>query len=87
MEETLPELTGFILPGGHPSAAWAHIARTICRRAERRVVGISEGKNMNGESRELSGVLIYLNRLLDYLFVLARYLNHLAGIKDILWEK
>ena len=87
MEENLPELTGFILPGGHPSAAWAHIARTVCRRAERRVVGIPEAKNMNGESRKLSGVLIYLNRLSDYLFVLARYFNHIAGINDILWEK
>jgi cob(I)alamin adenosyltransferase len=71
---TLPELTNFILPGGHPSGAAFHVARTIARRAERCAVAIGEDVNPL--------VLAYLNRLSDLLFVTARYVNHLLGQKE-----
>lgn len=87
MELSLTPLKGFIIPGGHMAAALAHVARTVCRRAERHVVAMSDtlmGGNMP-ESYQL--LLVYLNRLSDYLFVLARYCNHAAGVKDLLWKK
>jgi cob(I)alamin adenosyltransferase len=84
LEEDLPALRGFILPGGHISAAWAHVARTVCRRAERHVVRLSEESSENQAT--LGEVIVYLNRLSDYLFVLARYCNHMAGVPDTLWE-
>ncbi|MDO5509441.1 MAG: cob(I)yrinic acid a,c-diamide adenosyltransferase [Weeksellaceae bacterium] len=79
MESELPALQKFILPGGGAAAAHAHLARTICRRAERRVVAL---KNED-EVRKL--LVIYLNRLSDYLFVLARKLSKDAGIPDTEW--
>jgi cob(I)alamin adenosyltransferase len=86
MEENLPTLRSFIIPGGHGSAAYAHMARTVCRRAERHVVHlIAEGHESHAES--LSGVIIFLNRLSDYLFVLARYCNQMMGVPDTLWKK
>ena len=86
MEEKLPALRSFILPGGHISASWAHLARTVCRRAERHVVRlIAEALDSNPES--LRGVIVFLNRLSDYLFVLARYCNQLMGVPDSLWKK
>jgi len=84
METKLPRLGGFILPGGHTSAAWAHVARTVCRRAERNVVVLSDN---TGNQDALQPVLVYLNRLSDYLFVLARYFNFLMGIADIPWKR
>ena len=86
MQEELPPLRGFILPGGHPSAAWAHVARTVCRRAERHVVGLMESKKGGSESESLGIVIRHLNRLSDYLFVLARLCNRLQGLADIPWE-
>lgn len=84
MDETLPPLTGFILPGGHPCAAMAHISRAVCRRAERRVAALSgDGK----EKGEPDTVLIYLNRLSDYLFMLARYVNQITGVTETLWKR
>jgi cob(I)alamin adenosyltransferase len=84
MEEALSALLGFILPGGHPCAAIIHAARTVCRRAERRVVKLyTPEKGEEGASN----ILAYLNRLSDYLFVLARYCNHVTGVADIPWEK
>jgi len=82
-EAGLPPLKAFILPGGATGAAWLHLARTVCRRAERHVVTL-----MGEENAELSPqVLIYLNRLGDLLFVLARAVNHTAGHGDIAWQK
>jgi cob(I)alamin adenosyltransferase len=78
--EVLPELKFFILPGGSPAAAQAHIARTVCRRAERLVVRLAETEAQKPE------LIRYLNRLSDYLFVLARYLNHTAGHPEIVWK-
>jgi cob(I)alamin adenosyltransferase len=75
----LKPLTSFVLPGGASSAGWAHLARTTCRRAEREVVTLGRRDILNPQ------VLIYLNRLSDYLFVLARTLNHDAE-GDVLWK-
>lgn len=83
MEKDLPPLQGFILPGGHPSAAWAHIARTVARRAERRVEAvIPRGTPADAEA----GILPFLNRLSTYLYVLARHCNRAQGVSDILWK-
>jgi cob(I)alamin adenosyltransferase len=81
LEAELPPLTRFILPGGPPAAAQVHLARTICRRAERLVVKLA---HQPGEHVS-SSLLIYLNRLSDLLFVLARVLNHRAGVADVPW--
>lgn len=78
MNAVLPPLTSFILPGGTPGAAYAHLARTITRRAERRVVALSHGETVN------PAVVRYLNRLSDHLFVLGRKLNDNATM-DVLW--
>jgi cob(I)alamin adenosyltransferase len=87
MEEKLPELKGFVLPGGHISAAWAHVARTVCRRAERQVVRLFAEPGQGQAPSQLGGVLVYLNRLSDYLFVLARHCNWVLGIPEILWRR
>jgi len=75
----LPPLTAFVLPAGTPKAAACHLARTICRRAERSVVHLSH----SAEVHEL--FVIYLNRLSDLLFTLARLANHRAGTPDVTW--
>jgi cob(I)alamin adenosyltransferase len=86
LEENLPTLRSFIIPGGHGSAAYAHMARTVCRRAERHVVRLTaEAHGTHPES--LRGVITFLNRLSDYLFVLARYCNQTMGVPDTLWKK
>ncbi len=79
-EKDLPELNKFILPGGELSGAQCHVARTICRRAERRIVEFAEQNSVQPE------LIKYINRLSDYLFVLARYLNHLNGMVDTHWQ-
>ena len=84
MQAQLSELTAFILPGGHSSAAWAHVARTVCRRAERRIVSLLDQKVLSDDGA--NSLLTYVNRLSDYLFVLARYCNHLAGMDDQVWQ-
>ena len=79
MNETMPEMTHFILPGGHPTVSYCHIARTICRRAERMVTILNENEPVD------SLVLTYLNRLSDYLFVLARKLSYDLKADEIKW--
>ena len=86
LSEVLPVLKEFILPGGEPVAAWAHVARTVCRRCERRLTNLIEASADAGES-ELAVIQIYLNRLSDYLFVVARYLNQALGTPDNTWKK
>ena len=87
MSESLTELKQFILPGGHLSASLAHIARCVCRRTERRVVSLIEVEDgLSKTTDTMRHILIFLNRLSDYLFVLARYCNHLHGHKDRLWN-
>ncbi len=80
MEEELEPLARFILPGGVRAAAWAHLARTVCRRAERRVRSLAQG------GAEVAAVLPYLNRLSDALFTLARLTNLRAGVPDPEWR-
>ncbi len=84
MQPHLSELNAFILPGGHPSAAWAHMARTVCRRVERRVVILAASQALIDNGRK--EMLVYLNRLSDYFFVVARYCNHMAGVEDEIWR-
>jgi cob(I)alamin adenosyltransferase len=76
----VPELRSFILPGGTRGAALLHVARTVCRRAERAVVRLSQEEGVDPV------VLVYLNRLSDLLFALARLENDRAGVPDVLWE-
>lgn len=81
LTEALPPLKTFILPGGSPAAAAVHVARTVCRRAERLVAQLGEQEALGDH------VLPYLNRLSDYLFTLARWENQQAGVEDVKWEK
>jgi cob(I)alamin adenosyltransferase len=82
LEAELKPLVQFILPGGVPAAAQLHLARTVCRRAERLVVELS---HKPGEAVARSA-LVYLNRLSDLLFVLARAVNHRARVADVIWK-
>lgn len=82
MEEVLPAMQSFVLPGGHIVSSYAHIARCVCRRAERLAAALSDIDH----SEPLALTLQYLNRLSDYLFVLSRYILHENGIKDIPWR-
>ncbi len=75
-EGRLPELENFILPGGSPVGAMLHVARAVCRRAERRVVGLGAPDS----------VIVYLNRLSDLLFSLARQVNRAAGAEEVQWK-
>jgi len=81
MEEELAPLKSFILPGGTIAASQLHVARTVCRRAERLVVAL------NDESAPTMSSIAYLNRLSDYLFVAARFANHRAGVEDVPWHR
>jgi cob(I)alamin adenosyltransferase len=83
MEKTLPPLQSFILPGGHPAAAWAHVARTVCRRAERRILSAADAPEADPGA---SGILGYMNRLSSYLYVLARACNAAAGVAEVPWK-
>ena len=76
-ESRMPPLQTFILPGGTAEAAWAHVARTVCRRAERRMVALDPGPP-NG--------IAYLNRLSAWLFSLARWCNHSRGFAEVPWK-
>lgn len=78
-DENLPKMTHFILPGGGKAATMAHLARTVCRRAERRVVRLAQEEKQNPDLQK------YLNRLSDYLFVIARVLSGLDGEEEVKW--
>ncbi len=78
---TLAPLKEFILPGGTRAAALTHLARTVCRRAERQLVGLAENENVSETARQ------YVNRLSDLLFVLARSINRSGGRGDVMWQK
>lgn len=79
MNETLPPMTNFVLPGGHTTVSYCHIARCVCRRAERLATLLNE------EEPTDERVIMYLNRLSDYLFVLARKLTYLLQAEEIKW--
>ena len=76
----LPERQGFVLPGGVPAACQAHICRTVCRRAERRIAALAEEAQIAPEMQQ------YVNRLSDYLFVLAKIINFNEGKSEIVWQ-
>lgn len=80
MDADLPELRAFVLPGGHESVSYAHLARTVCRRAERLVIAL------NSESPVDPLVIQYLNRLSDYLFVLSRKMTQELGSEEVAWK-
>ncbi len=80
-EERLEPLKNFILPGGSKSSAVLHICRTICRRAERKVVSLSKTDMIN------KNIVIYLNRLADLFFVLSRFENKVSNVPDVTWKK
>lgn len=80
LSERLTPLENFVLPGGTPGAAELHVARTVCRRAERLVIALSRAEEVGADT------VRYLNRLSDALFVLARYENFRRGIPDVLWD-
>lgn len=80
LSESLPPLENFVLPGGSAGAAQLHVARTICRRAERLVIALSRREAVGPET------VRYLNRLSDALFVLARHENARRGVADVLWD-
>lgn len=79
MNEHLPPMTHFILPGGHTTVSYCHIARTVCRRAERMITYLNENEPVNPL------ILTYINRLSDYLFVLARNLSAVLQAEEIKW--
>jgi cob(I)alamin adenosyltransferase len=78
--ESLPDLKSFVLPGGTGTAAWLHLARTVCRRAEREAILAAQEYDVNPL------VLVYLNRLSDFLFILARAANALDEVDEPLWK-
>jgi cob(I)alamin adenosyltransferase len=80
MDSRLPELRSFVLPGGHPSVSFCHIARTVARRAERMVVALQEQEVVEVK------IITYLNRLSDYLFVLARMMALELGVQEVPWK-
>src|SRR5207249_9161931 len=81
MEEDLAPLKTFILPGGSLAASQLHVARVVCRRAERLVVAL------NDEDEATKASITYLNRLSDFLFVAARFANHEQGVADVPWTR
>lgn len=83
LDAQLPALEHFILPGGSSAAAMLQLGRTVCRRAERNVVGLSHATDVH----DCRLIVTYLNRLSDLLFVIARYLNFASGIDETVWTK
>ena len=81
MDADLEPLRNFILPGGHPQVSFAHLARTVCRRAEREVI------SLNQQDTIAPLAIQYLNRLSDYFFILARYLAKQLEVDEVLWHK
>lgn len=81
MNEVLPEMRSFILSGGNLAASTTHVARCICRRAERLCVGMQQDNEVMPDM-----IVQYLNRLSDFLFVLARYIAHINGVEDTPWR-
>ncbi|CAN5480068.1 cob(I)yrinic acid a,c-diamide adenosyltransferase [soil metagenome] len=79
MTAVLPELKSFILPGGHPAVSYTHLARCVCRRAERLVVLLSEANSIDPM------ITVYLNRLSDYLFTLSRFYAQLLNVQEQPW--
>ena len=79
MQEALPQITKFTIPGGDERLSLAHVCRTICRRAERQALRAAENCNIEEQ------VIVYLNRLSDYFYLLGRSITHRSNVKEILW--
>lgn len=90
LQADLPELTAFILPGGSPAGSFLHLARSVCRRTERDLVALTtadlEWPDLSKPGQRLSTELVYLNRLSDLLFVMARSVNHQLGCQESKWQ-
>jgi len=80
MNSELPVLNNFIIPGGSQFTSYCHVARTVCRRAERRIISLSEFTKID------NNLIIFVNRLSDYLFTLARYCSFKHGVNEIIWK-
>jgi cob(I)alamin adenosyltransferase len=80
IDSQIPPLRSFVLPGGHQSVSFGHIARTVCRRAERAVIHLQQGEEVE------SIVIRYLNRLSDYLFMLCRIMTYELEIEEVTWQ-
>jgi cob(I)alamin adenosyltransferase len=80
MDSELPPMKFFVLPGGHTSVSFGHVARTVCRRAERLIIGLNDQEKID------SMVIKYMNRLSDYLFMLCRKMSHELGAEEIPWK-
>ncbi|NQZ78405.1 MAG: cob(I)yrinic acid a,c-diamide adenosyltransferase [Ekhidna sp.] len=78
-DKEVPSLKNFILPGGHPAVSLAHICRTVCRRTERSIISLNEHDEID------EAILQFMNRLSDYLFIFARAIGHILGVKEIPW--
>jgi cob(I)alamin adenosyltransferase len=83
LDSQLPPLTAFVLPGGSDAAAWTHVARSVCRRAERRVVQLAQ---LEQNDDAYGPIIQHLNRLSDYLFMAARHCNQRQGVRDVEWH-
>lgn len=79
MNEVLPQMTHFVLPGGAAAVSHAHVCRTVCRRAERRVVELADTVDLD------PSIVVYINRLSDWFFVLSRYLAHKLEVEELKW--
>ncbi len=86
LEAGLPQIQAFILPGGHPTAAWAHLARAVCRRAERRVIQCSAESGEKGDVGAFGDIIAYLNRLSSLFFTVARVCNRILGVSERPWQ-
>lgn len=80
MQDAIPQLKSFVIPGGSRSASVAHVCRTVCRRAERLIIALSENAEVD------SNLMAYVNRLSDYFLVLSRYLNNIEKVDEKIWQ-
>jgi len=87
MSQTLPKLKGFVLPSGPSGSVFSHMARTVCRRAERLVVGFIDQLESDLQSENYRTIQKYLNRLSDYFFILARYINYCCGLVESITDR
>ena len=86
IDSSLPKLRAFVLPSGTRGASMAHVCRTVCRRAERRILALNNQLKERDEAELDANVLSYMNRLSDFLFVLARKMNIIEGQDEIIWK-
>lgn len=86
IDSSLPKLRAFVLPSGTRGASMAHVCRTVCRRAERRILALNNQLKERNEAELDANVLSYMNRLSDFLFVLARKMNIIEGQDEIIWK-